>query len=201
MFTIYADGELIYQPNDQELLILQPKLTLEMGASGSLDFRIPPTHPFYNKLKQLTTVITASLDGVEIFRGRVLSNSRDFYNYRQTYCEGCLSYLVDSVQKGEKYVGTAHSLFRQIIAKHNSLVNAEKQFTVGNITVDDKDLKIAGKSTGDEEDPDSYSADYWRQIYIDSVVDNWSTTWDYINRTLIDYQGGYLMVRRVGNTN
>lgn len=201
MFTIYADGQLIYEPGDRELLVLQPKLTLEMGAAGSLDFRVPPTHPYYDSLKQLTTVITAKLDNAEIFRGRVLSNTRDFNNFRQTYCEGCLSYLVDSVQKGEAYNGTAHSLFRQIISKHNSLVDAAKQFTVGNITVDDKDLKIAGKSTTNEQDPDEYTAEYGRQIYLDSIVDNWSTTLDYINQCLIDYQGGYLMVRRVGSTN
>ena len=201
MFTIYADGQLIYEPGDRELLVLQPKLTLEMGAAGSLDFRVPPTHPYYDSLKQLTTVITAKLDDVEIFRGRVLSNTRDFNNFRQTYCEGCLSYLVDSVQKGEAYTGTAHSLFRQIISKHNSLVNSAKQFTVGNITVDDKDIKIAGKSTTNEQDPDEYTAEYGRQIYLDSIVDNWSTTLDYINQCLIDYQGGYLMVRRVGSTN
>ena len=201
MFTIYANGQLIYTPGDQELLVLQPKLTLEMGAAGSLDFSVPPGHPYYNQFKQISTVVYAEYDGTEIFRGRVLSSSRDFYNFRQTYCEGALSYLVDSVQKGEKYVGTAHGLFRQIIMNHNSLVDAPKQFVVGNITVPDKDIKIAGRSTGSEEDPDEYATDYWRQIYIDSVADNWSTTLDYLNTCLIDYLGGYLMVRRVNNTN
>lgn len=201
MFTIYADGQLIYTPGDQDLLVLQPKLTLEMGAAGSLDFSVPPGHPYYDQFKQLSTVVYAKYDDSEIFRGRVLSSSRDFYNFRQTYCEGALSYLVDSVQKGEKYQGTAHGLFRQIIANHNSLVDEPKRFTVGNITVPDKDVKIAGRSTGSEEDPDAYAADYWRQIYIDSVADNWSTTLDYLNTCLIDYLGGYLMVRRVGSTN
>lgn len=201
MFTIYANGQLIYTPGDQELLVLQPKLTLEMGAAGSLDFSVPPGHPYYNQFKQISTVVYAVYDGTEIFRGRVLSSSRDFYNFRQTYCEGALSYLVDSVQKGEKYDGTAHGLFRQIITNHNNLVDAAKRFVVGNITVPDKEIKIAGKSTGSEEDPDEYAADYWRQIYIDSVADNWSTTLDYLNTCLIDYLGGYLMVRRVGNTN
>ena len=201
MFTIYANNQLIYTPGDQELLVLNPKLTLEMGAAGSLEFSVPPGHPFYNSLKQLSTVVYAKLDNTELFRGRVLSNSRDFYNFRQTYCEGALSYLVDSVQKGEKYEGTAHGLFRKIITAHNNLVDQPKRFVVGNITVPDKDIKIAGKSSGGEEDPDEYSSDYWRQIYIDSVTDNWSTTLDYLNTCLIDYLGGYLMVRRVNDTN
>ena len=201
MFTIYANDQLVYEPGDQELLVLQPKLVLEMGAAGSLEFSVPPGHPYYNNFNQLSTVVYAKFDNTEVFRGRVLSSSRDFYNFRQTYCEGALSYLVDSVQKGEAYQGSAHGLFRQIISNHNRLVDSAKQFTVGNITVPDKDIKIAGKSTGTEEDPDAYAADYWRQIYIDSVADNWSTSLDYINTCLIDYLGGYLMVRRVGNTN
>ena len=85
MFTIYANGQLIYTPGDQELLVLQPKLTLEMGAAGSLDFSVPPGHPYYNQFKQISTVVYAEYDGTEIFRGRVLSSSRDFYNFRQTY--------------------------------------------------------------------------------------------------------------------
>ena len=137
MFTIYANNQLIYTPGDQELLVLNPKLTLEMGAAGSLEFSVPPGHPFYNSLKQLSTVVYAKLDNTELFRGRVLSNSRDFYNFRQTYCEGALSYLVDSVQKGEKYEGTAHGLFRKIITAHNNLVDQPKRFVVGNITVPD----------------------------------------------------------------
>ena len=35
--------------------------------------------------------------------------------------------------------------------------HAPKQFVVGNITVPDKDIKIAGRSTGSEEDPDEYA--------------------------------------------
>ena len=42
MFYIYADGKSIFQPMDNSLSLLAPKLTLEMGKAGSLSFQIPP---------------------------------------------------------------------------------------------------------------------------------------------------------------
>lgn len=198
MFNVYADGQSIHFPLDKELIITKPKLTLEMGKAGSFEFSIPPTNRFYSKLQQLKTIITVEYDDVEIFRGRVLTNNRGFNNVRKIYCEGNLAYLVDSVQKGEKYTGTTHALFRRIIANHNSRVEAAKQFTVGNITIDDREIFIAG--TSDEiRDIETNKFDY-KQIAINSMVDDWNTSFDYIQNTIIDYCGGYLRTRRVGNT-
>ena len=198
MFNVYADGQSIHFPLDRELIITKPKLTLEMGKAGSFEFSIPPTNRFYSRLQQLKTIITVEYDDIEIFRGRVLTNSRGFNNVRKIYCEGNLAYLVDSVQKGEKYSGTTHDLFRRIVANHNSRVEAEKQFTVGNITIENREIFIAG--TSDEiQDIETKKFDY-KQIAINSMVDDWNTSFDYIQNTIIDYCGGYLRTRRVGNT-
>lgn len=194
MFQIYTGNTLVYEPGDQNLYLLSPKLTLEMGKAGSLEFTVPAGHPYVNTLKQLTKPVSVSLDGTTIFRGRILSGSRTFYNQRETYCEGVLSYLVDSVQKAVKYSGKTHALFRQIIANHNARMPAEKQFTVGNITVENRDISLIGQS-------DDISKYDYSQIAINSVVDNWNTTYDYIETCLISYCGGYLVTRQVGNIN
>ena len=198
MFNVYADGQSIYFPLDEALIINKPKLTLEMGKAGSFEFAIPPTNRFYSRLQKLKTIITVEYDGVEIFRGRVLTNNRGFNNIRKIYCEGDLAYLVDSVQKGEKYTGTTHDLFRRIIDKHNSRVDDYKKFTVGNITIDNREIFIAG-SSDDIKDVETNKFDY-KQIAINSIVDDWSTSLDYIVNTIIDYCGGYLRTRRVGST-
>ena len=80
MFYIYADGKMIYNLANPELYLNQPKLTLEMGKAGSLEFGIMPDHAYYDRLSQLSTVVTVEYDDTEIFRGRVLSNTRDFQN-------------------------------------------------------------------------------------------------------------------------
>ena len=52
MFYIYANGKSIYQPMDNNLSLIQPKLTLEMGKAGSLQFQIPPSNQYYNKQQE-----------------------------------------------------------------------------------------------------------------------------------------------------
>lgn len=192
MFYIYSDNRLIYQPMDDNYLVLQPKLAVEMGKAGSLQFQVPPTHPLYNQLDRLRTYVSVQLDETEIFRGRILSNERAFNNVRTVYCEGDLAYLVDSVQKGEKYEGKTRALFRKIIAAHNSRVEAAKRFTVGEINIEDRDIVLVGQS----DDINTGTIDY-KQIAVDSIVDNWNNSFDYIQTCLIDYCGGYLRTRRV----
>ena len=198
MFYIYANGKSIFQPTDEELVLFSPKLTLEMGKAGSLQFQIPPSNRYYNSLPQLTTIVTVEMDDVEIFRGRVLTNSRNFNNVRTVYCEGDLAYLVDSVQKAEKYDGKAHALFRKIIKAHNARVENAKRFTVGEITVEDRDVLLTGESE-DIQDAETGKFDY-KQIAINSIADEWQNTFDFIQECLINYTGGYLRTRRVGGT-
>lgn len=193
MYHVYADGASIYDPLNNSYFLFSPKVKLEFGKAGSCEFVIPPGNINYNELKQMKTIITVEEDdGTEIFRGRVLNISRDFNNLKTIYCEGDLAYLVDSVQKAVKYEGTVHELFRKIIRKHNAMVEEEKKFRVGNITIDDRPIKIAGKS---EEIDNTGKIDY-KQIAIDSIADNWNSTYDYIQSCIIDYCGGYLQTRR-----
>lgn len=194
MFYVYANGKTIYQPIDNTLSLFSPKLTIEMGKAGSLTFQIPPNHRYYNTLSQLTTTITVEMDDTEIFRGRVLTNNRNFNNMRTIYCEGDLAYLVDSVQKAEKYDGKVHALFRKIIAAHNARVEASKRFTVGNITVEDRDVLLTGESD-DIQNEETGRFDY-KQIAINSIADEWQNTFEFIETCLIDYTGGYLRTRR-----
>lgn len=204
MFMIYANGKLIYQPGGSEKLqLVSPKLTVEIGKAGSLDFSVPPTHLYYQDFQQLRSVLTVKMDSEEIFRGRVLSNKRTFTNMREIYGEGNLAYLVDSVQKATKYSGTTGALFRQIIAAHNTMIkDPEKQFTVGTISPEFENVSIVliGKSkdssSSDQMEELETSSFNYKQIALDSIADEWQTTFDYIETCLIDYVGGYLRTRR-----
>ena len=194
MFYIYANGKSIFQPMDNSLSLFTPKLTLEMGKAGALSFQIPPSNRYYNALPQLTTMITVEMDDVEIFRGRVLTNNRNFNNVRTVYCEGDLAYLVDTVQKAERYNGKTHDLFRNIIEAHNKRAGADKQFLVGDITIENRDVVLSGKSD-EVQDEETGKFDY-KQIAINSIADEWQNSFDFIQNCLIDYTGGYLRTRR-----
>jgi len=194
MFYLYADGHLISQPLEESLIVLSPRLILELGKAGSFEFSIPPTNTYYGEMRKLKTIITVNLDDTELFRGRVLSHDRNFNNVKKIYAEGELAYLVDSVQKTERYSGTTHDLFRRAIAAHNAQTDPEKRFVVGNVTIEDRDIIITGTSE-EFEDLETGAFDY-KQIAINATSNDWPTTYDYIQSNIIEYCGGYLMTRR-----
>ena len=196
MFYVYLGNDLIYEPLSEDLALFNPKLTLEMGKAGSLEFDIPQTNPFYNSLTQLASLVNVKLDSEELFRGRVLSNERQFSNIRHVYCEGDLAFLVDSVQKTEKYSGKTRALFTKLIQKHNSRVEAYKQFTIGTVTIEDRSIILEGQV----DDLNTGNIDY-KQIAINSIVGEWSTTFEQIETCLIDHCGGYLRTRHQNGVN
>lgn len=90
MYSIYADGVCIY--NDvfslDNMKVVNPKLTLEDSAAGSLEMTLPPTNAAYDTIVRMVTDISVKKNGEEIWAGRALSESRDFWNNRVLYCEG-----------------------------------------------------------------------------------------------------------------
>jgi len=197
VFYIYADGEPLYYPGNDKLKVLSPKLTLEMGKAGALEFDLLASNPLYAQIRKLKTIVTVEMDDTEIFRGRVLSYDRDFNNTKKVYCEGDLAYLVDSVIKGEKYEGTTRGLFQRILNAHNARVETEKRFALGTVNIEDRSVIIRGQSESIQ-DLETGRFDY-RQIALNSIVNEWKTAYDYISECLIDYCGGYLRTRRVSD--
>lgn len=194
MFSIYVDGELLYRPDgDIDCAATDPVLKLEMGKSGSLTFGLPVTNALYGRLQKLISIVQVFYDEQEIFEGRVLSLTRDFDNTLQVECEGELSYLVDSVQRNDAFTGKTTELLAEIISRHNEMVEPFKQFKMGKVTVEERDITITGQS--DKTTDDKGNFDY-RQIEINSTTNEWRDTLDYIETCLINYCGGYLRARR-----
>ena len=189
MYYVYADDNSIYNPLDSSLTIHSPKVTLEIGKAGSFQFDIPPTNQYYSSLTQLKTIIRVELDDKVIFYGRVFSITRNFSNIKHVYCEGALSYLIDTLQKAKSFKGKAKTLFNKIMATHNDMTTDDKKFTIDRLEIEDTDVIIPGK----KDDDGKYYGSKYEQTIIESIAEEWLTTYDYINNVLIDYLGGYLM--------
>ena len=173
MYTIYADDKLLYSPNlfREGYGVFSPKLTVELNRSGSLEFVMPPNNVMYDQVKKLKTIITAYQNQEQIFRGRILDDERDFYKQKRTYCEGELSFLLDSTVRPYSMTSSPERALKYFIEGHNSRVEASKQFIVGVVDIPDKDLRISISN-----------AEY-------------ATTLDEINNVLIGNFGGYLRTR------
>lgn len=143
MYSIYADGACIYSDvfAVDSMKVINPKLTLEDNGAGSLAVTLPPHNAGYASIIRMVTDISVQKDGEEIWAGRVLSESEDFYRNRILYCEGELAYFNDSTQPPAEYSGmSVRGYLERLIAVHNSKVAANRRFTLGAVTVVDKNF-------------------------------------------------------------
>lgn len=178
MYVIYADGAVLYAPHlvQEGCGVLSPKLTVEVNKAGALEYTLPPNNVLYDAVSKLKSIVTLHQNGVEKFRGRVLHDEKDFWLQKKTYCEGELSFLLDSKQRPYSFTGTLKDLFAKYISEHNSRVDAAKHFTVGEVTVSCAEESI--------------------------TVENFQypNTLDEISNQLINVYGGYLVTRGNGDT-
>ena len=173
MYSIYADGVCIY--NDvfslDDMKVVTPKLTLEDSAAGSLEMTLPHTNKAYDTIIRMVTEISVKKHGEEIWSGRVLSESKDFWNNRVLYCEGELAYFNDSVQPPAEYTGKSiREYLEQLISVHNAKIGANRQFAICAVTVVDENF------------PTYYT--------------NYEKTMELLN-ALVETYGGHLRVRKV----
>lgn len=178
MYTIKVDGQVLYAPalSEEYSMVLSPKLELEVNRAGSLTFTLPHGHAMRESIQTMKNIITVERDGEEVFRGRATEKVVDLYDYAEYYCEGELSFLLDSMQRPNVYDCTAEEFFRTLISNHNAQVDSKNRFTVGLITAVD----------------DSDTMDYEQSSY--------HSTSGEIGNELLNRFGGYLSVRKVGNT-
>lgn len=178
MYQIYCGSQLIYDPRQKEYLVDDPTLELAVNTSGTLSFRMPPTHPAYGVIQKLKSVVTLYQDGEWVFSGRVLNDEVDFNNIKTVEVEGELGYLNDSNQRNYVCDGLSpREWFASIIERHNADVDEWKQFTVGDVTVTDSNNELYYSST------------------------TYDTSWDTVKAKCFEGScGGYVRTRHEGGT-
>ena len=176
MYRVLCDGLPIYDLRDENLVLIDPKLDLEVNKAGSFSFKMPPQHPQYYLPQQMLSCIQVFQDSEEVFSGRITGCKIDFYNRKQITCEGQLAYLNDSIQRPAEYHDvTVRGYLETLIAEHNKQVAKDKQFKVGIVTVTDSNDSL------------------YRYT-------NYNSTMKEIKEDLVDDLGGYLRVRNVNGT-
>ena len=171
MYLIKCDDFPLYNPLVNELDIGSPTLSLEVNKAGSLSFSIYPTHPYYNDITKMNSIITVLQDGRAIFKGRVYSDNVNFYKVKKVESEGVLAYFNDSVVRPYEFTGSVLDYFTFLIEQHNEQVSEFQQFKIGNVTVTDNN------------------------DYITRANSNLPKTWAEIEEKLIKLLGGYICIR------
>lgn len=137
MYKVLCDGKPLHDDGIQGLKVVKGKLVLEIGKSGLFEFTIYPSHPYYENVRPMRSIIEVYRDEISIFRGRVLNIKYGFHNEKQVSCEGELAFLLDSIVEPHAIYGSFSEYFEYILDIHNSQVETEKQFEVGSVTVAD----------------------------------------------------------------
>lgn len=173
MYRIYVDNELFSDSRIDDLMLINPVVTLEANNPGSFTFTIPAEHPKKDLIERRKSIISVfrDVESTPVFQGFCVEETTDFNRQRKVKCEGELSYLNDSVQRQAKYQGvTVLELFTEYIKNHNSQVDDYKKFEIGEVTVTDHN-------------------DY---IY---CFTNMQSTMTEIKEDLVDDYGGFVRVR------
>lgn len=171
MFTIKCDNYIIHDLRHEDLYVVNPKLNLEVNKNGTLTFKMYPSHPYYDKLYKLKSVISVYQDNNVIFKGRIINDEIGFKNEKQVSVEGVLAYLIDSIQDPFEFQGSVEEFFSRIIINHNVQVEPFQRFKMGRVTVVDSNNYI-----------NRSSIDYLNSREV-------------IESRLLETMGGYLNVR------
>lgn len=161
----------LWIPQDEELIVFSPILTVDMSTAWNLTFEITALHPYTDKLLPYASEIYVYDEEEEIFCGRMIEPAKDFNNTLSVSCEGELSYLLDSIQEPYEHTGSIRDFLKKLLNNHNSQVEERKQFLLGNVSVVDTNN------------------------YINRSSSDYSNTLDTFRAKLIDTHGGYPRVR------
>lgn len=180
MYTIRANGHILYDPRVEELSVLSAVLNQEDNQAHSFVFSIDPEHPLANQLKKLTTEIEVFDGTARLFGGRIIDENQDIVDVKEFECESELAYFADSIVRPYSWGANTdpeadfgvEAYLNMLVDSHNSQVGPEKQFTVGDVTVVDPNNLIVRASSG------------------------YPTTLDELLNKLPSLLGGHLIVRK-----
>lgn len=103
-WEIWSDDQLLYANGLplEELQVLSPTFSMELGRAGELTFTAPPLAPMTQtytetRYQRLMSTIYLKRNNVIKWGGRVLHDEKDFYGNKSVFCEGWLAFLNDTL--------------------------------------------------------------------------------------------------------
>lgn len=96
MYELYYGSEPLHSPLDN-VFVLDCTCSLTLSVVSEIKFKLPHDHPMRGKIEllQKDVEIVFSEGGEELFRGRAMQKTLDFWNNETYVCESNLAYLND----------------------------------------------------------------------------------------------------------
>lgn len=176
MYTIKIDEKVFYDARLPDYQVTEARLQQEVNKAGTFVMRFYPQHPLYDLPRKMKSIVTVLQNRTVLFRGRILNENIGFYGDKQLTCEGQLAFFNDSVVRPYSYKGSVQGYLEMLIDQHNSQVDSDRRFSLGNVTVTDPN------------------------DYITRSASAYPNTMEELQDKLVKLLGGYLMPRISGDT-
>lgn len=183
MWRIYYGSELLYDPRDPALSIVDMSGENALNEAGEFAFTMPPTHPLAGKVKcvQKDAEIVVEQNGAVVWAGRAMESESDFDGCVTYECEGERGYLNDVTlppysTTDPDVPSTVDGLFNWYIAQYNEKVEPRHRMVVG-------------VNEGALLDPNNH---------VLRESSGRPTVWAEIKEKLLEKLGGYIRMRREG---
>lgn len=188
MYRLTCDTIPLLDWRDEDLILVNPKVKLEVNTVGEGSFTIYKNHPHYNSIRKLKSVFEVADDNGVIFRGRATGDTIDLDHGKQVDLEGAMAYFNDSIVRpfdfpvdfegDANYIAAANSgnviafFLGWLIDNHNSQVQDFQKMKLGNVTVTDPNNYIVRSNS------------------------DYASTWETLKAGLFESAlGGYLCIR------
>ena len=130
------DGEryVLHDSRSNKIRVTDAVCDMELNKTGTLSFKINPTHPNFDKIFKHKSEIYLFQDSDCIFCGRVLNDEADIYNFKTIIShrsgeteDTFISDLAVGLNLG--YIKTGSLSRGERIAKYNQLLRIEEKLT------------------------------------------------------------------------
>ena len=101
MYQLKYQNYILYDPRlaDEKLIVRDPSVKLAVSKAGEMTFTLGADHPYLSNLRRMSGLVEL-LDGTfPIYRGRITTDTKDFYGAHKIETEGIMAALNDSIIK------------------------------------------------------------------------------------------------------
>lgn len=189
-YKIFCDDYCLYDSQLNEFQLQSPVLKQEVNCVDEFNFIIHSSHPYFNNISKLSSIVAVYRDDSLIFKGRVIGSEQGFHNEKKVTCEGILAFLFDTAIRpfdfpnDEQFSDFDYSqnnvieyFLNWVLKKHNEQAKDFQKIKLGTVTVTDPNNYLARSSI------------------------EFLSCWEVINSKLLNSHGGYLVTKDVSGEN
>lgn len=133
MYSVYLDGEIMLQSGSDKIPIIDGNMRHKLSSTAEWDISVLPTNPRYGDIMLRKSIVEVKQDGVSVWRGCVIEQTKNFLNTKILTLANELSFLQDTRHDPFTFDGTPQRLLLGILNGHNERCDENKKLALGTV--------------------------------------------------------------------